>query len=64
MSDASSESVSDEFITLHVVNKNVQSLKHEDRFNDFVAEIDKLDFSVLCLCETWRNDREEKKNVS
>ena len=59
MNDVSSESASDELITLHVVTKNVQSLKHEDRFNDFVAEIDKLDFSVLCLCETWRNDREE-----
>ena len=37
MHDVSSESASDEFITLHVVTKNVQSLKHEDRFNDFVA---------------------------
>lgn len=48
----------DEFATLHVVTKNVQNLRDENRFNDFIAELD-LDFSLLCLTETWRATKEE-----
>ena len=43
-----------EFILLHVFTKNVQSIRDECRFQDFVAELDTCDFDVCLFCETWR----------
>ena len=48
-----------QFITLHVVTKNLQSIRNNDRFIDFLLELDRFDFDLLCLSETWRNEREE-----
>ena len=36
-----------EFIHLHVVTKNLQSIKSDDRFHDFIAEIDKWILTLL-----------------
>ena len=47
------------FITLHVVTKNLQSIRTNDRFIDFLAEVDRLDFDLVCLSETWRSECEE-----
>ena len=43
-----------EFIQLHVMTKNVQSIRDECRFQDFVAELDTCDFDLCLACETWR----------
>ena len=43
-----------EFILLHVLTKNLQSIRDECRFQDFVAELDICDFDVCLCCETWR----------
>ena len=48
-----------EVITLHVVTKNLQSIRNNDRFIDFLAELDRFDFDLVCLSETWRSEREE-----
>ena len=47
-----------EFIHLHVATKNLQSIKSDDRFHDFIAEIDKCCFDVF-FSETWRVETEE-----
>ena len=41
-------------ILLHVLTKNLQSIRDECRFQDFVAELDICDFDVCLCCETWR----------
>ena len=43
-----------EFIQLHVMTKNLQSIRDECRFHDFVAELDTCDFDLCLVCETWR----------
>ena len=48
-----------EFTELHVITKNVQSIRDPSRFDDFLAEIDTCDFDILCICETWRGDDSE-----
>ena len=48
-----------EFIELHVIAKNVQSIRDPSRFDDFLAEIDTCDFDILCISETWRGDDSE-----
>ena len=48
-----------EFTELHVITKNVQSIREPSRFDDFLAEIDTCDFDILCICETWRGDDSE-----
>ena len=48
-----------EFIHLHVVTKNLQSIKSDDRFHDFIAEIDKCCFDIFFFSETWRVETEE-----
>ena len=55
----SAECQESEFITLHVVTKNLQSIRNNDRFIDFLAELDRFDFDLMCLSETWRSEREE-----
>ena len=48
-----------EFVQLHVVSKNLQSIKSSDRFHDFVAEVDRYQFDLLLVAETWRGEPEE-----
>ena len=48
-----------EFVHLHVISKNLQSIKSIDRFHDFLAEVDKYQFDLLLVAETWRGEREE-----
>ena len=44
---------------LHVFSKNLQSIRQQHRFDDFVCELDALDFEIGCITETWRRDFEE-----
>ena len=37
----------------------MQSIKSIDRFHDFLAEVDRYQFDVLLVAETWRGEREE-----
>ena len=53
------DAVHDEFIQLHVVGKNLQSIQAKERFDDFMVELDTFEFDLLLLSETWRGDREE-----
>ena len=46
-------------IRLHVVSKNLQSIRTEARFNDFLVETVSCDFDVLFVSETWRDAKEE-----
>ena len=48
-----------EFIPLHVFTKNLQSIRDECRFQDFVAELDICDFDICLFCETWRVERQD-----
>ena len=48
-----------EFIHLHVVTKNLQSIKSDDRFHDFIAELDQCCFDIFLFSETWRVETEE-----
>ena len=49
----------DEFIHLHVVTKNLQSIQAKERFENFLVEFDAFEFDVLLLSENWRADKEE-----
>ena len=53
------DAVHDEFIQLHVVAKNLQSIQAKERFEDCMVELDTFEFDLLLLSETWRGDREE-----
>ena len=48
-----------EFIELHVMAKKLQSIRSENKFQDFIAELDTCDFDILLASETWRDKREE-----
>ena len=48
-----------EFVHLHVISKNLQSIKSTDRFQDFLAEVDRYQFDLLLVGETWRGEHEE-----
>ena len=48
-----------EFIPLHVVTKNLQSIKSDARFFDFIAELDQCSFDIFLFSETWRVETEE-----
>lgn len=48
-----------EFIDLHVFTKNLQSVRGSERFEDFIAEIDNVEFDIGIFTETWRDEREE-----
>ena len=51
--------VHEEFIQLHVVTKNLQSIRNQASFEDFMNEIDGNDFDLLLVSETWRTESEE-----
>ena len=40
-----------EFVHLHVISKNLQSIKSTDRFQDFLAEVDRYQFHLLLVSE-------------
>ena len=48
-----------EFICMHLVAKNLQSIRSTERFMDFIVEIDRSDFDLIFLSETWRHEVEE-----
>ena len=60
MNDANQESdMADGSIRLHVITKNLQSIRTEARFNDFLVETISCDFDVLFVSETWKDAKEE-----
>ena len=44
---------------VHVIVKNLQSIRCESRWEDFIAELNHSDFDLLLICETWCGDRDE-----
>ena len=48
-----------EFIPLHVITKNVQSIRTESRFEDVCTELVARDHDLIFVSETWRSDVEE-----
>ena len=44
---------------IHLVTKNLQSVRADDRWNDFVSELEVLDYDIVFCTETWREEREE-----
>ena len=48
-----------ESANINRVSKNVQSVRAQSRFEDFLAERDDATFDVRFLSETWRDDTEE-----
>ena len=43
----------------HLVTKNLQSVPADDRWNDFVSELEAFDYDIVFCTETWREEREE-----
>ena len=39
--------------------KNLQSIRSDNKFQDFIAELENCDFDILLVSETWRDKREE-----
>ena len=48
-----------EFSELHVMAQNLQSIRSDNKFQDFIAELENCDFDILLVSETWRDKREE-----
>ena len=48
-----------EFSELHVMAKNVQSIRSDNKFQDFIAELENCDFDIVLVSKTWRDKREE-----
>ena len=48
-----------EFVNMHAMAKNLQSIRDETRFQDFVTDIASIPYDIGFLTETWRKDREE-----
>ena len=48
-------------LCLHVLAKNVKSIRTTSKFEDFLLEIDTADFEILFPCETWREESEKKR---
>ena len=44
---------------VHVVVRNLQSIRSESRWEDFVAELNTCHFDLLLICETWRGEKDE-----
>ena len=44
---------------VHVITKNLQSIRGESRWEDFIAELDQCCFDLLLVSETWREERDE-----
>ena len=38
---------------------DLQSIRAEERYSDFISEIDVCEFDIFCLNETWRDGQEE-----
>ena len=55
MNDADHE----EFVTMHVISKNLQSIRSDRRLEDLISEIGLCNFDSMCLQECWRVDAEE-----
>lgn len=53
------DAVHEEFVKLHVVWKNVQSIRTDRRLEDLLLEVAQCQFDLLCLSECWRADEEE-----
>ena len=53
------DAVHEEFVELHVVSKNVQSIRTDRRLDDMLLEAALCQFDLLCLSECWRADGEE-----
>ena len=51
-------------ITLHVITKNLQSIRSDAKMHDFIAELDNLEFDVLFITETWRTQITERMETS
>ena len=49
----------DEFIHVHTITKNVQSIRDPSRFEDFLVELNHVEYDFLLLSETWRGEPEE-----
>ena len=44
---------------MHLLTKNVQSLRDTVRFEDFLLELGRATYDIIFLTETWRDEREE-----
>ena len=51
-------------ITLHVITKNLQSIRSDVKMHDIIAELDSLEFDVLFITETWRTQLTECMETS
>ena len=45
-------------IELHVVTKNLQSIRSESRFDDFCMELGHCEYDVCLFNETWRSNED------
>ena len=45
-------------IALHVVTKNLQSIRSESRFGDFCMELGHCEYDVCLLNETWKSNED------
>ena len=48
-----------EFIRLHVLTKNLQSIRDQSRWEDLLAEFAMCDCDVVFFTETWRSERQQ-----
>ena len=48
-----------EFIRLHVLTKNLQSIRDQSRWDDLLAEFEVCDRDVGFFTETWRSERQQ-----
>ena len=55
MNDADHE----EFVSMHVISKNLQSIRSDKRLEDLISEIVLCNFDLMCLQECRRMDAEE-----
>ena len=46
-------------IELHVITKNLQSIRSESRFEDFCMELGHCEYDVCLFNETWRSNEED-----
>ena len=53
------DAVREEFVELHVISKNVQSIRTDRRLEDLLSEVALCQFDLLCLSECWRADADE-----
>jgi hypothetical protein len=51
--------VSHSFTKLHVMSKNLQSIRDHERFQHCVSELNDASFDAFFVTETWRGERQE-----